>query len=451
MRENRRAHRRSNWVFAVGVAALASAGCAAGGDDTTGTTSSQGGSGQGPTTSTFGAGGSGEGGFAGCAKFTEEANTAPAAMLIVLDKSASMSTSQKWGTAQLSIVAAIDNDQFNSMSLGLVTFPATYTPPPDCLCEAACGGPCDAFCLQFFGQGVSCGTSALPQVALAPAGTEKSNQGGVRKSIYDYLVANAPLNNQDDGSPIYDALVSGYSALKLYNIDKRILVLVTDGGFSCTSVASPARPGYTDLNGCQDWEYPDSVNALIKQAHDDPTKPINTFVVGLPGSDSTGAKQGNYDTAPYHMRRALSGYAAVGSPETVDPTCDTPDANFQVGGGDPAVPCHIDLTQGTFDADKLASAIAQIRGKALGCIYELPDPPPGETIDPGLVNVTITTNGAAEDLKQRADGSDTCETDGCWDYTTDGKIELIGKACEDVVAAASSKVDIVVGCTTVVK
>jgi len=125
--------------------------------------------------------------------------------------------------------------------------------------------------------------------------------------------------------------------------------------------------------------------------------------------------------------------------------------NFQVGGSDPAVPCHIDLTQGTFDADKLASAIAQIRGKALGCIYELPDPPPGETIDPGLVNVTITTNGAAEDLKQRADGSDTCETDGCWDYTTDGKIELIGKACEDVVAAASSKVDIVVGCTTVVK
>ena len=63
----------------------------------------------------------------------------------------------------------------------------------------------------------------------------------------------------------------------------------------------------------------------------------------------------------------------------------------------------------------------------------------------------ITTNGTSTDLKKRADMSDQCETDGCWDYDADGKVILVGKACEDVVAASTSKVDIVVGCTTVVK
>src|SRR6185436_6925708 len=104
-----------------------------------------------------------------CAKFSAEAKQAPAAMLTVLDMSASMKKQQKWGTAQLAVVSAIDKDVFDSMSLGLVTFPSSFTDPPDCLCQAVCGGACDAFCisLAFDGKGVSCGVSFLPQVALA--------------------------------------------------------------------------------------------------------------------------------------------------------------------------------------------------------------------------------------------------------------------------------------------
>ncbi len=228
------------------------------------------------------------------------------------------------------------------------------------------------------------------------------------------------------------------------------MLVITDGGFSCTSVASPARSGYQDLNGCPDWEIPDNVNALITSQRNLPDTPVNTFFVGLPGSESTGGSTGGFDTPPYHMRLALSTYAVSGSPDTVDPGCSS-DAVYTQGGQDPAVPCHIDLTTGGFDANALTQAIAQIRGQALGCIYELPTPPAGEEIDPAKVNVTITVNGTATNLARRADPTDTCATDGCWDYTADGKVELIGKACADITNATMGKVDIVVGCDTIVK
>lgn len=440
--------------FVFGACSLAlSLGCAAGQEDdaggggsgATGTGTNQGGG----FNNSSGQGGSG--GFSECAIFTDEAVQQPAAMLIVLDKSASMTTNQKWATAQLATVSAIDNDAFDTMSLGLVAFPASFTQPPDCLCQYYCGTSCDPTCLSLLGQfganQVSCGVSALPQVAIAEAGTEKSNQGGVRKEVYEYLVAQTPLSNTDDGSPIYDALNLGYQALKAYDIEKRILVLITDGGFSCTSLSN--RPGFSD-GACNDWEHPDNVNALIAMNRNDPMKPVNTFIVGLPGSDSTGGTSGGFAVPPYAMKLALSTYAVSGSPETVPMDCDQ-SAVFMQGSPAPAVPCHLDLTTGPFDGQILADAITQIRGKALGCVYDLPAPPPGETINPDKVNVSLTLEQMTSTLPRRSTPSDTCETDGCWDYTDADTLELIGKACEDVTNATSAKVEIVVGCDTVVK
>jgi len=432
--------------FAGSCVLLAGYGCAAAEDGNNGgggssTTTQPGGNNTGAGFQ-GGNGTGGAGGFAECATFTAEATQEPAALLIVLDKSASMATESKWPTAQLSIVSAIDSDAFNSMSLGLVTFPSSNTPAPFCLCQD--------FCDIVLPDGVSCGVSVLPQVAMAPAGTQKSNEGGVRKSMYDYLAANAPLNNGDDGSPIYDAMVAGYMALKSYDIQKRILLVITDGGFSCTSVANPFRNGYQDANGCPDWEIPDTVNTLIQTQRDDPTKSVNTFFVGLPGSQSTGGPTGGFDTPPYHMRLALSTYAVTGSPDTVDPAC-TSEAVYTQAGLDPATSCHIDLTTGSFNADTLTLAIAKIRGQALGCVYELPEPPQGETIDPGKVNVNLTLESTTSALPKRADAANPCTDSGCWDYTDEGQVELIGKACMDVSNATNAKVDIVVGCDTIVE
>jgi hypothetical protein len=397
-------------------------------------------------------GSGGAGGFADCAKFTEQAEQAPAAMLIALDMSASMNTSGKEAAADLAIVTAIDKDVFDSMALGLVTFPASLSYPPQCLCDAACLGDC-GLCAMLLGGGVSCGISALPQVAMAPAGKDKSNSGvGVRAKMYDFLVKTQPLSNQDDGSPVYAALQAGYSALKaVSNVEARMLVLITDGGFSCTSVASPTRPAFKDANGCDDWEHPDNVNKLIGDHYQDASLPIHTFVVGVPGSNTNGGKDGQWDTPPYSMLLALSTYGVSGSPDNVDPACDKA-AVFKQGDPAPAKPCHYDLSNSAnFDAQKLADTIAKIRGAALGCVYPLPAPPAGETIDPNLVNVTVTIDGMVVTLKKRSDKNDTCESDGCWDYDDKGQVVLLGKACADVGKAATAKVDIVVGCATSLK
>lgn len=428
--------------LALGFGFSVGGGCSAGGEQQTGS--------GGSTSSTTGTGGEGAGitvtssSDAGmdageCAKFDAEAKPASAAMLIVLDRTASMSDNSKWGTAQLAIVQAIDTDAFDSMSLGMLTFPAPNSVPgPSCL----------------FGFPIYCGVSTLPQVQVKQAGTDKSSAStGVRKEIYDYLVNHGPEGaDLSDSSPIYGALNGAYQFIKgVPNVDKRMVVLITDGGGSCTSVSNPQRPAYVDANGCLDWEQPPVMAKLIDDARQNASTPINTFIVGVPGSDSFGNKVSGYDTPPYHMRLALSTYAVAGSPETVDPTCDK-GAMFTQAGGDPAKPCHIDLSNNAaFNPSALADAITTLRRKALGCTYDLPEPPMGQTINKGQVNVVVTVDGTDYTIPKRSDKNDMCLVDPCWDYNDKGQVELIGITCSTVSTALSAKVQIFVGCATIIK
>jgi hypothetical protein len=420
-------------ALAMGVAL---AGCAAGNNNHGGSSSTATG-GAGGLFTTGGTGGSG--GFGACAKFNDEAQQAPAAMLIVLDRTASMAAQSKWAAAQIAIVQAIDSDVFDTMSLGLLTFPEpNAVPGPACI----------------FNFPIYCAASALPQIAVKPAGTAKSSDtSGVRHEIYDYLTKTGPESaDASDSSPIYAALSGAYQFIKsVQKVDKRVVVLITDGGGSCTSIATPPRPAYTDNNGCQDWEQPPVMAKLISDAANDKTAPVNTFIVGVPGSDSTGAPVGGIDTPPYHMRLALSTYAVAGSPGTLDPACDQ-SATFSQSAPDPAHPCHFDLSgSSAFNASALSSAIAAIRGKALGCTYDLPTPPAGQAIDPSEVNVVLTVNGQETVVPRRKDANDTCASSPCWDYDAQGEVSLIGAACTEVTGATDAKVEVYVGCATIVQ
>ncbi len=362
-----------------------------------------------------------------CAQQTYAGEHVPAAVLIVLDRSSSMSTNGKWAAAQLAIAQAIDLDSFDNQALGLLAYPASVVPGPACL----------------FGIQVSCGISALPQVQLANAGTDKSNaSSGVRHQIYNWLTSNFPDNTATDASPGYDAMNGAIQALQAYKFNgRRVLVFITDGGFSCTSLSS--RGGYSD-GQCNDWEWPSNVIQLLRQAQL-ATKPVDTFIVGVPGSDSTGQPQGPYATAPYNMRRALSAYAMAGSPKTVPQGCD---GTFSKTGGDPAIPCHFDMTTGTFDAQALADVVDKIRGQALTCFFAVPQPESG-TVDTSQLNVDITANGQSRQVPNLPlKSTKTCPADGCWHYTDNSntQIELLGKACDDVKNATTSKVQILVGC-----
>jgi hypothetical protein len=440
---------------ALAMAANLTPGCAEGEDPSAGTggRTGSGGGGGGPDASAGGSGGveieggSGSGGFSpdsACELFSAAGKQAPAAILFVVDRSASMSLGQKWAVAQQAVVTAIDRDAFDNVSLGLLTFPnPTKVDPPQCLCDYACAGNC-AICKPLLGGGVNCGFSGLPQVPLTDSGTNKSNGGaGVRQAIYQYMLTNTPVTDASDASPIYDALVSGYTSLENYPVDRRVVVLITDGGFSCTSLASPPRPAYSD-GACDDWEYPDTVNTLIKAKYDANNR-IHTFIIGVPGSDSTGGKQGSYATAPYPMRLALSTYAVSGAPDLVPPSCDKT-AVFSQSGSVPAAPCHFDLSQGQLQVDQLAQSLTQIRGQALGCLFDLPDPTGGNTIDKEKVNVRLTIDGTTTEICRTVEPQGgVCNCELCWTYQGD-QVKLLDKACEQISSAREAKVDIAVGC-----
>ena len=117
-------------------------------------------------------------GLAACTTFSATAKQAPAALLILLQRSSSMVQQGKWPASQQAIVQAIDEDVFDTMSLGMMTFPEDGT-----LTGPAC----------IFGFPVPCVTSGLPQVPINPAGTTKSSaSSGVRHDIYSYPSAHSP-------------------------------------------------------------------------------------------------------------------------------------------------------------------------------------------------------------------------------------------------------------------
>jgi hypothetical protein len=148
------------------------------------------------------------------------------------------------------------------------------------------------------------------------------------------------------------------------------------------------------------------------------------------------------------MRAALSAIAYAGAPSFVPPDCTG--RMFMQNSPDPQKSCHFDLTQGNFNADAIASAIANVRGRVLGCTFELPTPmQAGMVVDRSLVNVRYMLEGRTYAPPRRKDRANACLNSGCWDYTPDGKVELLGQACDDVKGAANVKVQIVVGCATV--
>jgi hypothetical protein len=366
-----------------------------------------------------------------CASGVYEAKQAPAAMLVLLQRSGSMSQNNKWVFAAQATVQALDQNVFDTMSLGLLAAPSSLVTGPACV----------------FNLPVACGVPAFPQVDLAPAGTFKSTDTqGVRRNIKVQLANMQPDQSAGEGNPLYAAIQSGIGTLKGWpQQGKRILFVVTDGGISCTSLSN--RPGFTDGNSCPDWENPNNIITLVKNAQKDPTTPVETFIVGVPGSDTNGPAA---TYPPYRMRAALSSIAYAGSPGSVPAGCTHTDP-FAQNDPDPTTSCHFDMTQNNYSAQAVADAISVARGKVLGCIFELPTGD-GGPIDKNKVNVDYSVGGTPKvDLYKRSSSSNDCKTDGCWDYTNDGRVELVGKACDDVKGKPNAKVSITVGCETLVK
>lgn len=361
---------------------------------------------------------------------TVEGHLEPAAIMFVLDRSASMQ-GMKWSAATRAIADVLDDPLFNSASVGLYSAPNGTLDGPMCIS----------------GMKVACSAPTYPQIRLTRVGSDDSlSTGSLRWQVRDWLERNEPNGGVGDATPLYAALRGASDELLAWKpvggIGRRIMVIITDGTVSCASINGGPIKGLVDCNLCYDWEHPQNLIDVIEANNKNERKPIETFVIGVPGSDIYDPRGCN---APkYQTLLALSAMAFVGSPKNVPADCDG--RVFDLAGARPNKPCHFDLSKSSFNVDALETAIGSVRGKLLACKLDLPKVWDGTTVDRDHVTVEYTIEGKKSQVARRKDKASTCEQKGCWDYTTDDRVELMGKACTDVRAALGVKIVVQVGC-----
>lgn len=113
-----------------------------------------------------------------------------------------------------------------------------------------------------------------------------------------------------------------------------------------------------------------------------------------------------------------------------------------------------DLCSQDFDPVFQSMATAVVQSSALSCSYEIPPPPEGETLDPGLVNVVYTTGAGAEtQIPNVPGGVADCDAQGGWyfdDAVNPTEVIVCPATCTVLQADTAGKVDVVFGCETVV-
>lgn len=338
---------------------------------------------------------------------TTTANQVPGSLLIVLDRSGSMSGGDgqpdKWGptkNALKSMMAGADDN----LSVGLSPFPKGDF--DDGALVAACGlGFSSPQCQALMADGGCQDVYTTPAVPVGPLSTTEAQIAG-------WLDANGPSGN----TPTFRALEAAYAHLgSLTGEGERFVLLVTDGEPTTYQPATGSGMFGIPESNIECKELSDIEAAALAAASGTPS--IKTFVIGSPGSEGA---------ADFLSQVAVNG-------QTAELGCDPSTGQ-----------CHFQIGTANFEQD-LAAALALITGTINDCVFQLPT---GDEIDPGQVNVKITTSdGSTIDVYK-----DTSHQDG-WDYgnLAQTQIVLYGPACEAFKNGEDTKIDIVLGCQTVTK
>lgn len=236
------------------------------------------------------------------------------------------------------------------------------------------------------------GACAVPHVDVDDLRAEPNDPH--EQALLQAIAARQPGGG--GGTPIHPALSGATQWAKAYKdghpSDEVVVILVTDG--------SP--------QGCiESVPIIASVASDALSSHD-----VKTYTIGLAGSSES----------------TMNTIAQAGGTGQ----------SFFINGGD-------------VTADLLA-ALEQIKGEAsLPCQYQMPQ---GENVNPGEVNVDFTPSGSAPEAIGQVPNAGACGgvADG-WYYDDPGNpssIIFCPQTCDAVQGDAGARVDIVVGCETVV-
>jgi hypothetical protein len=333
---------------------------------------------------------------AACATTTADARRRPMNLLIVLDRSSSMSergtgapmtAPTKWQAAVAavrSLVMSLDDDT----RVGITFFPSTS-------------------------QQDSVMGYTMPAVPIGPLRT-------TRAVILPRLAATQPTGN----TPMACALGGSIAYFRGLTLDgSHNQILVTDGipTEECTDTAAMCGgiPVGIDIlafmrwAACRDAAGKSAVRVQVALGQRE-TVPVRTFVAGTPEASDM----------------FLSDLAVTGGSSRTA-TCRTTQN------------CHYSLRTGSFESD-LTMAFDEIRGRALSCEFDITVDP--TRADPTRVNVNFQGTG---DASPRLVPRDASHANG-WDYTSGMRaITVYGPTCDRLRTDAMARVRILFGCPTI--
>jgi hypothetical protein len=337
-------------------------------------------------------------GLAACATATARAQKVPVYMLFVVDGSGSMDNDNKWAALVPALDAIFDDFQTRADSafgVGMTIFADKNDP-------------------------------TIGDTTAGPYNKMDVPIAFVDQAQHDKLRARVDGTQPNLGTPTYEVLSGQFPLLEsfapaapLASDGKRVLVMMTDG------VPDPDMPAGQN-------EGPWSLKLVGDEfAKTPPAGPITTFAVGI------GALSGQADYNPTFMGQLAMAGGAPNRP------CDPNEAT------NPSNMCHFQITPGGQTVAQLEQAfidtINKIRTRVLSCDFKLQSA--GGTLDPAKVNVVYTNGQGVQTLvpKDTSDG---------WTYDDDQHPTLVtlhGAVCDQVKADAQAKVDVVIGCLTVIR
>jgi hypothetical protein len=188
----------------------------------------------------------------------------------------------------------------------------------------------------------------------------------------------------------------------------KYLLLITDGIPTLTHDCE----GDTNQGGAE----PVDTDPIVEAIADARRAGVRTFLIGSPGSE---------DGRQWMSLAAIQGATAR--------------AGCQVDG---APYCHMDMTTAPDFGAALRAGLNQVTGE-IACTYDIPAPPSGQTIDPNLVNLIVTTSSGTSQLVL-PDSNGDC-TEG-WQLSGN-QVVLCDGTCSRVQADGAA-LQLLFGCET---
>jgi hypothetical protein len=339
---------------------------------------------------------------AACTGWSVEGESLPAAIQLVVDVSGSMeeeapgTNDSKWDVTQEALEEAIAGLPA-SVALGVLYYPnqsteSTLEPQPVEACVNV--------------------EEMVPMGLLGDEGG--AHRGAVMQSLEDAETG--------DLTPTHDAykyaLLNGI--VPYQTIAPKFMLLITDGAptkrLECIG-ESGGRNGGTVMD--------QPTEPIIAEVAGAFAQGIRTFIIGSPGSEQSSESETD-------MRPWLSAAATAGG--TPAANCNDTGPNF----------CHMDMTQEPDFAAALTAGLAAVVGQVVNsCTFEVPQAPPGETIDPLLTSMIVSWGDGSTSLVLRDDNGGCVEG---WEFDADGNVSLCAATCDRAKADAGATVRLTFGC-----